>query len=73
MSKFKPGDRVRVVRDLYLDETPITELIGMEGTVVRVPSSLGPGLSEPDLSWVRVSLPGLIELFHPDELEVIEP
>lgn len=73
MTKIKPGGRVRVVRDLHLDVTPIGDLIGMEGTVVHAPPSLGLDLSEPDPSWIRVSLPGLIEIFHPDELEVIEP
>lgn len=77
MSKIKPGDRVRVARDLFLELNQSFDLTGMEGTVVSMTPSLGwtpdaPGVGS-ESTWVRVNLAGRYEIFRPDELEVIEP
>lgn len=77
MNEIQPGDRVRVVRDLYSNTSPVDDLIGLEGTVIGTGISLSPGLDaaeeETDPVCVQVDFVGLSEHFHPDELEVIEP
>lgn len=65
MSKIKSGDRVRVVvrvvHDLYPEDSPVDDMVGLEGTAIDAAPV-----------WVRVDFGGSFEMFHPSELEVIK-